>query len=219
MSKRDDINELYVSSQKLGEFCKIVFWFNCALAIANLFLSGLLLETLTAFQIILSMAFVAVSLIDDGLYWYSAESERRKNNFQTAFGIKFSELETEEYYNNNLSPSVLKYAVNTFESNYFSKFIASKMLFKSAIKSLVAVIVLISAGWLIADKSILLVISQAIFSAYIVEDTFLLAIYTNRLNKLYDSIYSMLVTDGIHKSQQIPILLLYSVEYESVKAH
>lgn len=117
------------------------------------------------------MAFVAVSLIDDGLYWYSAESERRKNNFQTAFGIKFSELETEEYYNNNLSPSVLKYAVNTFESNYFSKFIASKMLFKSAIKSLVAVIVLISAGWLIADKSILLVISQAIFSAYIVEDT------------------------------------------------
>jgi hypothetical protein len=219
LSKRDDINKLYVPSQKLGEFCKIVFWLNCALAIANLFLSGLLLEILTAFQITLSMAFVAASLIDDGLYWYSAESERRKNNFQTAFGIRFSELETEGYYNNNLSPSVLKYAVNTFESNYFSKFIASKILFKSAIKSLVAVIVLISAGWLIADKSILLVISQAIFSAYIVEDTVLLAIYTNRLNKLYDSIYSMLVTSGIHKSQQIPILLLYCVEYESVKAH
>lgn len=219
MSKRDDINKLYVPSQKLGEFCKIVFWLNCALSVANMFLSGLLLEILTAFQIALSMAFVVASLIDDGLYWYNAESERRKNNFQTAFGIRFSELETDGYYNNNISPSVLKYAVNTFESNYFSKFIASKMLLKSAIKSLIAVIVLISAGWIIADRSILLIISQAIFSAYIVEDTVLLAIYTNRLNKLYDSIYSLLVTSGIHRSQQIPILLLYCVEYESIKAH
>lgn len=219
MSRRDDINKLYVPSQKLDDFCKIVFWLNCVLSVANMFLSGLLFKILTAFQIALAMAFVTVSLIDNGLYWYNAESERRKNSFQTAFGIRFSELETDGYYNNNISPSIMKYAVNTFESNYFSEFIASKMLLKSAIKSLIAVIVLISVGWIISDGSILLVISQTIFSAYIVEDTVLLAIYANRLNKLYDNAYSILVTSGIHRSQQIPILLLYCVEYESIKAH
>lgn len=170
-------------------------------------------------SVALAITFFAVSLIDDGLYWYNAESERRKNSLQTAFGIRFSELETDGYYNNEISPSILKYAVNTFESNYFSKFIASKMLLRSAIKSLIAVIVLISVGWVIEDGSILLVMSQAIFSAYIVEDTVLLAIYAARLNKLYDNAYSMLITSGIQKYQQMPILLLYCVEYESIKAH
>ena len=217
MSKRDDINVLYVPSQKLEVFCKIIFWINCILTVVNMCLSGLLLKISTVLQIALAITFFAVSLIDDGLYWYNAESERRKNSLQTAFGIRFSELETDGYYNNEISPSILKYAVNTFESNYFSKFIASKMLLRSAIKSLIAVIVLISVGWVIEDGSILLVMSQAIFSAYIVEDTVLLAIYAARLNKLYDNAYSMLITSGIQKYQQMPILLLYCVEYESIK--
>ena len=219
MSKRDDINVLYVPSQKLEVFCKIIFWINCILTVVNMCLSGLLLKISTVLQIALAITFFAVSLIGDGLYWYNAESERRKNSLQTAFGIRFSELETDGYYNNEISPSILKYAVNTFESNYFSKFIASKMLLRSAIKSLIAVIVLISVGWVIEDGSILLVMSQAIFSAYIVEDTVLLAIYAARLNKLYDNAYSMLITSGIQKYQQMPILLLYCVEYESIKAH
>lgn len=113
MSKRDDINVLYVPSQKLEVFCKIIFWINCILTVVNMCLSGLLLKISTVLQIALAITFFAVSLIDDGLYWYNAESERRKNSLQTAFGIRFSELETDGYYNNEISPSILKYAVNT----------------------------------------------------------------------------------------------------------
>lgn len=219
MSRRDDINELYLPSQRLEQICKLIFWLNIILSIVSLFLTGFLFDVSSTLQIALAIAFVAISLIDDGLCWYNAECERRKNNIQTAFGIRFSEMETDGYYNNTFSPSIIKYAVNTFESNFFSKFIASKMLFKSAIKSLFSIIALISVGWIIVNGSILLIITQAIFSAYIIEDSVLLAIYTIRMNKLYDAIYSMFVTSGIYRKQQIPILLLYCVEYECIKAH
>lgn len=219
MSRRDDVNKLYLSSQRLGEVCRILFWVNCILSAVSLFVSGLFLDILFVLQIAAAMAFVVISLIDDGLFWYNAESERRKNSIQNAFGIKFSNLETDGYYNNSISPSILKYALNTFESNFFSKFIASKMLIKSTIKSLAATILLISIGWIISDGSILLVISQTVFSAYILEDTVLLALFAERLDKLYDMAYSEFITIGIHRKQQMVLLLRYCVEYESIKAH
>ena len=219
MSKRDDISGLYMPSQKLGEFCAVTFCLNCALSIVNIFLHGILLNIVSVVQIALALGFVSVSVIDNGVFWYNAENERRKSNLQTAFEIRLSELETDGYYNNTVSPSIIKYFANTFESNYFSKFIASKMLIYSMLKSIVAVIVLVSVGWLIADGSILLVISQTIFSAYIVEGTVYLVIYVNRLNILYDKTYTLLVTTGIHTSKQIPILLSYCIEYECIKAH
>lgn len=127
--------------------------------------------------------------------------------------------ETDGYYNNSVPPSMIKYATNTFESVYFSKFIASKMLIYSLVKSLLAIIVLISVSWIIANGNILLIIAQAVFSAYIVEDTVYLTIYVNRLNALYDSIYTALITTGVHSSQKMPILLSFCTEYECIKAH
>lgn len=219
MSRRDDLTKLYKPSQRLGVFCQTVFWVNCAFSVINIFANGLFLNLISALQIASALTFVIGSLIDDDLFWYNAESERRKNSIQNAFGIRFSEFETEGFYNNTISPSILKYAMNSFESIYFSKFIAGKMLIKSAIKSFVSVILLISVGWIIADGGILLAISQAVFSAYVIEDSVLLAVYTSRLKKLYDEMYSTMITTGIHCRQQIVLLLLFCVEYESIKAH
>ena len=219
MSRRDDINKLYIPSQKLEKFCKIVFWLNCMLSLVNIFLSGMATDIVSILQIASALGFVSASVIDDGLFWYNAEHERRKNSIQTAFGIRLSELETDGYYNNSVPPSMIKYATNTFESVYFSKFIASKMLIYSLVKSLLAIIVLISVSWIIANGNILLIIAQAVFSAYIVEDTVYLTIYVNRLNALYDSIYTALITTGVHSSQKMPILLSFCTEYECIKAH
>ena len=87
-----------------------------------------------------------------GCFSYNAESARRKNNIQKAFGIIFSEMETDGYYNNSLKPSVTKYAVNTLESNFFSKYIAGKMLIKSAFKSILAVVMMVIVGWYASES-------------------------------------------------------------------
>lgn len=219
MSKRDDVGRLYIPSQKLGKLCKVFFWINCILSLVNIFIQGVLFNIISAIQIALALGFVCVSVVDDGIFWYQAENERRKNSIQTAFGIRLSELETDGYYNNEFPHSLVEYSVNTFESDFFSKFIASKMLGYSIAKSLIAVIILVSVGWIIRDGSILLVIAQSIFSAYIVEDTVCLAIYVNRLNILYNELYMIFVTTGLHDPKQKPLLLSYCIEYECIKAH
>lgn len=219
MSKRDDVDLLYSRSKTMAALCKYLFWGNCVVALATTICGGQLKTALTYVQIIGALLYVILKSLDDGLFWYSAEAARRKNSVQVAFNVSLSELETEEYYNNNVEPSVLKYALNTFESNYFSKFIAGKMLVKSAFMSLVSIIVLIVTGWFVSSGDILLAITQAIFSAYVIEDTLMLTIYKLKMDILYDEAYSILISIGVKDEKQMVWLLAYAVEYEAIKAH
>lgn len=219
MSKRDDVDLLYSRSKTMAALCKYLFWGNCIIALTATICSGQLNAVLTYIQIIGALLYLILKSLDDGLFWYHAEMARRKNSIQVAFNVSLSELETEGYYNNHVEPSVVKYALNTFEGNYFSKFIAGKMLGKSAFMSLVSIIVLIVTGWFISSGDILLAMTQAIFSAYVIEDTLMLTIYKLKMDKLYDEAYSTLVTIGVKDEKQMVWLLAYAVEYEAIKAH
>lgn len=219
MSKRDDVDLLYSRSKTMAALCKYLFWGNCIIALTATICSGQLNAVLTYIQIIGALLYLILKSLDDGLFWYHAEMARRKNSIQVAFNVSLSELETEGYYNNHVEPSVVKYALNTFEGNYFSKFIAGKMLGKSAFMSLVSIIVLIVTGWFISSGDILLAMTQAIFSAYVIEDTLMLTIYKLKMDNLYDEAYSTLVTIGVKDEKQMVWLLAYAVEYEAIKAH
>ena len=219
MSKRDDIDLLYRRSNTLAAACKFLFLGNCIFSLIATICSGQIKVVFTYLQVVGALTYVAIKCVDDGLYWYGAERARRKNSIQVAFNIPLAELETEGYYNNTLTPSFTKYALNAFESNYFSKFIAGKMLIKSALKALVSVVVLFATGWLVSNGDILLIISQAVFSAYVVENTVLLTMYKAKMDNLYDEAYSSFVTVGIKNKKQKVWLLSYAVEYEAIKAH
>lgn len=219
MSKRDDVNPLYCSSNKLTAICQFLFWVNFTISLISVIFSSHLQIPFSYIQIIGALLYVTFKCVDDTLLWYNAEMTRRKNSIQTALNVPLSEIETEGYYNNGLTYSLAKYALNTFESNYFSQKIAKKMLIKSCFMALASLIILIITGWLISSSDILLVITQAVFSAYVIEDTIVLAIYTIRMKKLYDEAYSMFVTCGIKEGEHQAWFLAYAVEYESIKAH
>lgn len=219
MSKRDDVKVLYSKSTILNECCQILFWTNCIFSILSLWCDGILNSVSVLVQILTSILYVILMSIDDGHYWYMAESARRKDNLQVGLGINLSDLETDGYYNNQLEPSIIKYAMNTFESNFFSKEIAAKMLVKSLTKAIVAVFLLISIDWFNTNQEIILVITQSVLSTYIVEETIMLAFYKSKLEKLYDLIYAEFITIGITKKSQQNLLLYYVVEYESIKSY
>lgn len=219
MSKRDDVDLLYKRSNTLAAVCKYLFWGNFVFSMVAAICSGQIKVVLMYLQIIGALMYVAVKGVDDGLFWYNAEMARRKNSIQVAFNVPLAELETEGYYNNALAPSFGKYALNAFESNYFSSFVAGKMLVKSALMTLVSVVALFVTGWLVSNGDFLLIISQAVFSAYVVEDTVSLAIYKLKLDNLYTEAYSSFITIGIRDENQKVWLLAYAVEYEVIKAH
>lgn len=219
MSKRDDLDFLYSSSKQLEQVCFILFCINTILALCSSFGTGLVRSVLILGQVLCAVLYMILKLLDDGVLWYEAESSRRKQNIQNAFNVQLSEYDTVGYYNNNIKPSALRYAMNTFESNFFSNAIAGKMLSKSIIKALVSILTLISTIWVVTNGEIILLVAQTALSIYVIEDTVMLILYKLRMGKLYDEAYSAFVTIGIKSHEQVIWLIYYIVEYEAVKAH
>ena len=219
MSRRDEVNGLYKQSQALNSTCHVLFWVNVGLSMLALLPLVTMTNAIVSVQILVSALYIILKIIDDGCLWYNAEAARRKNNLQVALDLNLSDLETEGYYNNVEEPSLIKYAVNTFESSYFSKENATRMLIKSFVKACVSVVVLVIIGWISPRKDFLFVTTQAVFSAYIIEEAIMLAIYKTKLDKLYNLFYTEFVTVGVSKQKQQNLLLSYVVEYEAVKAH
>ena len=65
------------------------------------------------------------------------------------------------------------------------------------------------------------VVIQSIFSVSIIIETIYLITFLCRIDKLYDAMYSILVTMGNTENQatQNILLLFYVLEYETIKAH
>lgn len=219
MSKRDDINELYRPSKYLEKVCIVLFWSNVLLSVWATIDAGFIHGILSILLVIIAFLYMIITVLDDGLFWYRAERERRKNALQDAFGIPLSEYKTDEYYNNEIKDSELSYAANLFESCYFTKEISRKMLLASIIKSLVSIIVLFVACRFISNDDILLIIAQTIFSASVMEETVRLNIFVYRISALFDNVFHEFVTVGITKKDQRAWLRWFCVEYECIKAH
>lgn len=219
MSKKDDINKLYDKSAFINRINGILFFVNVVLSLILLSNVEELNKAITILQIVLSVVFAILLLINECWLWYDAESARRKGNIQNGFNINLQQLHTEGYYNNSISPSLLKYAVNTFESNFFSKEIAIRMLPKKIITCLISMIAFIISLRYVENNELLLIISQIIFSSYFIFDTIILISYTIRIKHWYEKAYDQLITNGIKYRDQLKWLLYYIVEYECVKAY
>ncbi len=219
MSKRDDISKLYKTSNVFEKICSFLFYLNIVVSIINLFICKEVNSYCTILLIIIALLYMLLSVINDSFFWYSAENERRKNPIQKAFGIVLSEYDTEGYYNNNLKDPELSYAVNLFESLFYTKEISNRMIAKSCVKSFLAIVVLIISCRFTINDELLLIISQTAFSTVLIEETFRLFVFTYRIRELFESFYREFVTTGItHKSQRV-LLRSYCLEYECIKAH
>ena len=219
MSRRDDINKLYKPSKTLEKMRVGLFSADVAISIIAACVGGDVISYLTIALVVIGFLYMVVSVIDDGIMWFQAESARRKNSIQVAYGIRLDKYETQEYYNNNVSDSDLSYAANQFESVFFTKEISEKMLLSSVVKLIIAVVILIITCRFVANDDILLIIAQTSFSALVIEDAIRLIIFTQRIKALYAEAYHEFITVGISTASQIVWLKFFCIEYESIKAH
>ncbi len=221
MSRRDDLDHLYEQSNTLQNMALFFFWVNMIVGVASAFLPSediyLKIEGIT--QGISAALFLALTLFDDCICWYNAEAERRKTDVENAFGVTLGELTTQEYYNNSLPSSISKFALNAMESSFFSKHIAQKMVVKSCIKALFAIIVMIVSAFVVSDPSTLLIIIQAALTTYFIEDAVKLLRYINLVKSIYDALFKSFITIGISNKEQETNAFMSALEYETVKAH
>lgn len=220
MARRDDVNQLYMWSSRIERIMKWIFWINVIGSVAScIFKRDNVVDILFIIQILVSILYVMLSILDDNFFWYNAERVRRQNDIENGFGIDITEYKTEEYYNNNLPNNVTKFSVNAFESIMFSKTTAGRMIWREGIRTIIAVIVFICTCLGYKGYDIVLIISQTVFSTYFIEEFVTLVVYKSRLEKLYDAFYKELITIGVKNEEQRNLLLAYSIEYETIKAH
>jgi len=219
MSKRDDINILYRLSRNLIKIYNFIYWIIIVVSFILLFVQNEVGDVLRILYILLTCGYVGLFVVDNCIFWFNAEATRRKESISNGFGIKFHEFKTDGYYNNDASPSVIKYAENIFESTFFSKNIAKKMLIPESIKFLLVLILFIISCMTISDKETLLTISQTIFSSYFIINSIELYFYYCKLDNLYEQFYNEFVTIGNIDDRQTIVLLKCAIEYEAIKAY
>ena len=218
MSKRDDISDLYRLSSKLSGIETLLFCSDIIVSLLVVFLHQNY-PSIVVVQIVIAIIFFWVNIADDGQFWYIAERARRRNSIENGFDIKMSDLETEEYYNNQSKPSLEKCAMNALESSYYSKEIAGRMICCSVIKSIMAIVILVVSCIFIEDPNLLLVVTQTALSSYVLVGTVMLVFYKYRLDSLYEKGYEILISPGAKRKAKNAVYLAYIVEYEAIKAH
>lgn len=218
MSRRDDVMGLYRPSEILEKIEKVFFCLDIVAALVALVSNETISSIAIVVQIVVALLYFVSNTIDDGCFWYEAEKQRRKNGIQNGLGMRLSEYDTEEYYNNNLPHSLEKYGMNILESNYFSKIIAGKMLLKVGAYALGSVVALVIACRFVSDWNVLLLIAQTTFSSYVLVDFVMLLLYKIRLEALYSEAYNVFVLGSRTHINQAWIIS-YVVEYEAIKAH
>lgn len=218
MSRRDDVMGLYRPSEILEKIEKVLFGLDIVTALVAMVSNENISSAAIVVQIVVALLYFVSNTIDDGCFWYEAEKQRRKNGIQNGLGMRLSEYDTEEYYNNNLPHSLEKYGMNILESNYFSKVIAGKMLLKVGVYALGAVVALVIACRFVSDENVLLLIAQTAFSSYVLVNFVMLVLYKIRLEALYSEAYNVLILGNQTHGHQA-WLISYVVEYEAIKAH
>ena len=130
MSRRDDINKLYQPSKALEKVCYALFTADIAISLIAACVGGSVISYLTVALVIIAFLYMAISIIDDGIMWFQAESARRKNSIQVAYDVRLDEYETEKYYNNNVGDPDPSYGLLCILDHSKLLFIAEGLQFK-----------------------------------------------------------------------------------------
>lgn len=221
MKARDDFQSRYDISNLISKVATICFGANATFALLSLVIPVCIKPPLLEVQIILPLIYVVLTVIDNCFLWYEVEMGRIKDNIADAFSANLTEEQTEGYYTNNETPSIRKYAVNTYESAFYSREESKAMRTCAIIKTAVAVgVVFLLALHRAVDITWVLWAAQAVFSSVVIIDCIQLIFFSFKMNSICKQFYTQLITEsGTATVGRDTILLSCVVEYETTKMY
>ena len=218
---RDDVSKLYNNDTKLKEIIDYVFYLNIILSFISLKYSN---EWILTLQILVVFINVILIFLSDYITFPQAQRERMKTNLSNALDVRLTEYETQGYYNNSMKYSEKKLILNTFESVFFTKNIIDKMVSRSFIKSVLAIIVMVITFMVFNKDKLILIVFQTVFSSKYLVGFCKLILFKNGLQSAFDFFLNKLVSEQVEKSKkelsknELIILLSKCAEYEILKA-
>ena len=166
--------------------------------------------------IILNIIYIILSGYNDMFLKNKAERELRKTMISNSFNVNITTTKSEDYYSNDIEPSVEKMGINSFESTLYTNKITEKLIYRNIIKLTILVILWIVSITKIENLEIICLLTQIIFSTDILLDLIKIIYYHNNVNRLFEEFYKIFVTDD-YKEKDMPIVIEYVMEYECLK--
>lgn len=218
MSKKDDVKQYYDLSSKVQIFARITFICVTLFSALSLYVTPNLLSIFIPIQMVATFLNVLALWIDDNFIFLNAEKQRRKSLIENSFEINTTINKTDEYYNNDLNPSVQKLILNSFESIVFTFKIIQKMFWGQFIKMVISIVILIISFCVFSGTELLLLIFQIIFSGTYILGFASFVSFFFKVKELYEHFYQDLITDTRESTNKTIRLLSSAVEYEILKS-
>lgn len=220
----DEVDQYYRPIKTITAIGSYFFWFIAALSLCMLYIAHL---GKPSFLVVLQSVFLVFVLVHFALSQISmlylvpkAENMRRKQLLSDAFGTSLSHDCTSLYYNNQCPPSIQRLGANTMENAYFSKEIAGMMLTQRRIVIGGYIVIWLFAFSLrLNDLSVIMWITQLLFSGNIVAQWLNLEVLRARYERVYDALHNHYLHEiGQDSQRAIASILDAFVLYEAAKS-
>lgn len=210
----NDVDSLYKTIQKNERLLLIIFLLIFTLSIINSFFNYYFVIYLL---LVLNIFYVCISSFTDLFLKNNAERERRKTMIANAFNVDITINKTNKYYNNSLNPSIKKMGVNCFESSFYTKENLRNMFIEYSIRIILLFIMWTIIIFNIKEKNVFLTIVQSFFSAEVLFNYIKLVYYYFQVQQIFGCFYNLFVTNKYSNRRDLPLLIEYVMDYETIK--
>jgi hypothetical protein len=222
MNKKVPFKSNFDNAKKFDFVSVILLYISTILMLGNFLLAKLstppveVAHWIDICNCIFILSFAICEFIVDYIH-FNAETYRRNDLIDNAFGTVLAEDRTENYYTNNKLPEGLyKLGVNNFESCFFSYRIANKSLLCSWIKTGIISLIFILCAISGFDEVAIFIIQLAI-PLILVQQSIKSTLYVTRLKDVfskYRTLFNNLKKNNKHKNFEAE-LIREILEYEA----
>lgn len=223
MERKDSLDRNYKPINQMNTAINVLFWTSL---IFSLILISFTFKSRT--YELLTVVFIIIAILHATLFVFlkvylipRTENERRKHLLSVSFGIHLNNEETNNYYNNNLEPSLKKLGANLFENSLFATRVTTKMANIERCKIFIYLIVWLTLVlWRDTQLNFILITAQTLFTTSMLTNYFYLEFLRSENEKIFNDLYTLFMT--LNKTDQnsiMPVVLDNFVRYESAKAY
>lgn len=198
MSKKVPFKNSFDKAKRLDAWSNRLIWISAFLFlivfVGKLFsLNSTIIQWIERVNCIVIFIYIVLEFVTDCIH-SSAETHRRCDLVDNAFGCKLAESRSEGYYTNDeLKNGLYKIGINSFESCFFSYKIASKAQCMLWLKSALFAILFIICAVIGYDKGIVIII-QSSLPIFVISQAIKHQRFVSRLKKIYENYRSVFDT-------------------------
>jgi hypothetical protein len=219
----DELEDDYNAIERVSSITRYLFWASAIMSLLmpySSFTSGFISQAIIVLFLVLVILHFSLSKFNELQLIPAAEKKRRKQLLSNAFNVPLIPEHTVGYYNNPVPPSLKRLGVSILENAFFGRAICSTMLRTERIIILGYVVLWLMAIFFRAtDLSLIVTLTQLLFSGQIFTQWLRLEFLVARLNNVYESLYALFLHQiAIDQLRGMAGILDHFAAYESAKA-